>query len=211
MRIVPAQSRGVCRSRSGPGTRRVSRPSCAATDPRPARVRGGTGSSSTLPGGSPGTRSRPGQWHVDPPEQGPGVRAVDAGRLGDVAWHGGEVSPHPEHPERHEQRDEGEHDREPGVEDSHLPLQEVERSDDALERQRQPEDNSRRSSRAPGMRSSPMAKPAIAAWSPRRPSWLWDSTRLARPTGARLGCDVGCAPQLRQRGPARMRQALLSR
>ena len=58
--------------------------------------------------------------------------------------------------------DERQDDREPRVEDPELPGEEVERRDDALERQRQAEhEQEQQPTRAPGMRRRPMAKPAI--------------------------------------------------
>ena len=106
---------------------------------------------------------RPGQRHVDPPEQIPGARAVDPRRLRELGRHGDEVGAHPEHGERHEQADERQDDRQPGVEDAQSPDEVVERRDDALERQRQAEHE---------QEQQPTGRRGCAAGRSRsRPSW----------------------------------------
>src|SRR5665647_672168 len=79
------------------------------------------------------------QRDVDPPEELPQVRPVDPGGLRDVVRDVGEVRPHPEHGERHVQAEERQDDRPPGVQEPEVPHLVVERDDDALERQGQPE------------------------------------------------------------------------
>lgn len=82
---------------------------------------------------------RPRERNVDLPEQVPGGRAIDAGRLRNLAGHVDEVGAHPEYGKGHVQGNQRQHDREPSVVDSHRPLQEVDRDDNPLERERQPE------------------------------------------------------------------------
>ena len=82
---------------------------------------------------------RPRERDVDAPEQVPGGRAIDAGRLRDLGRHVDEVGAHPEDGKGHVQADQRQHDRKPSVVDPHRPLQEVERDDDPCERERQPE------------------------------------------------------------------------
>ena len=56
---------------------------------------------------------RPGERHVDLPEQVPRAGAVDAGGLGQLPGHVHEVRPHPEHREGHVQADQRQDDRQP--------------------------------------------------------------------------------------------------
>ncbi len=82
---------------------------------------------------------RPRERNVDLPEQVPGGRAIDAGRLRDLAGHVDKMSAHPEDGKGHVQGDQRQHDREPSVVDTNRPIQEVDRDDNPLERKRQPE------------------------------------------------------------------------
>ena len=82
---------------------------------------------------------RPRERDVDVPEQVPGGRAIDAGRLRELARHVDEVGAHPKDGKGHVQGDQRKRDRDPGVVDPRRPLQEVDRDDEPLERERQPE------------------------------------------------------------------------
>ena len=82
---------------------------------------------------------RPREREVDAPEQIPGGRAVDAGRLRDLSRHVDEMGTHPEDGKGHVQADQRQHDRERCCKCPIARSRIVDRDDDPGEWERQPE------------------------------------------------------------------------
>ncbi len=79
------------------------------------------------------------QRDMNPPKQVPGGRPIDAGCFREFTWHVDEVSAHPEDSKGHVQCDQRKRNRDPGVVDTYRPLQKVDRNDNSLERECEPE------------------------------------------------------------------------